>query len=253
MTDADLVHTERDGAVLLITLQREAKRNAMNRALAEALDAALNRLDDDAELRAGVLSGGPRFFSAGSDLSAIGDYVTPRGGEYGLIRRRRRKPLVAAVEGFALGGGLEIVLACDLVVAAEGARFGLPEVARGVLPTCGGLFRSLHALPANVARELVLTAEPIGAERAHALGLVNRVAPPGQALAAARALAQQVAAHAPLAVQASLSAMNTVLGAVDALGWELTARALEAIADSEDLQEGLRAFFERRPPRWTGR
>jgi enoyl-CoA hydratase/carnithine racemase len=253
MTDTALVRTEREGPVLVITLQREAKRNAMNRALADALDAALNHLDDEPELRVGVLSGGATCFSAGSDLSAIGDYVTVRGGEYGIIRRRRRKPLVAAVEGFALGGGLEIVLACDLVVAAEDARFGLPEVARGVLPTCGGLFRTLHALPANVARELVLTGEPMGAARAHAVGLVNRLAPPGQALDAARTLAHHVAGHAPLAVQASLGTINSLLGAADALGWELTARALEAIQGSEDLQEGIRAFFERRAPTWKGR
>ena len=160
MTDPQLVNTQADGPVLVITLQREAKRNAVNRAMADQLDAALNLLDDDATLQVGVLTGGPRMFCAGSDLSAVGDYVTVRGGEYGIIRRRRRKPLIAAVEGVALGGGLEIVLCCDLVVAARDARLGLPEVKRGILPTCGALFRSLQALPPNVARELVLAVTP---------------------------------------------------------------------------------------------
>lgn len=253
MSDPDLVDTRRAGTVLVITLQRSAKRNAINRAMAGALDRALNLLDDDPELQVGVLTGGTQVFCAGSDLSAVGDYVTVRGGEYGLIRRRRRKPLIAAVEGVALGGGLEIVLACDMVVAARTARFGLPEVKRGILPTCGALFRALQALPPNLARELVLGGESMTAERAHAFGLVNRLAEPGEALALAVQWAQQLTGNAPLAVQACLGAMNSLQAAQDALGWEFTARALEAIRDSEDLREGIRAFFEKRPPVWTGR
>ncbi len=253
MSTPAIVDTHRAGTVLVITLQREAKRNAVNREMADALDRALNQLDDEPDLQVGVLSGGPRYFCAGSDLSAVGDYVTVRGGEYGIIRRRRRKPLIAAVEGLALGGGLEIVLACDMVVAARNALLGLPEVKRGILPTCGALFRTLQALPPNLARELVLGGEPIGAERAHAFGLVNRLAEPGQALDQALQLAQRLAGNAPLAVQACLGAMNSLQSAQDALGWEFTARALEAIRDSEDLREGIRAFFEKRPPVWTGR
>lgn len=253
MTAPDIVATHTDGSTLVITLQRQAKRNAVNRAMADALDAALNRLDDEPALQVGVLTGGAQVFCAGSDLSAVGDYVTVRGGEYGIIRRRRRKPLIAAVEGLALGGGLEIVLCCDLVVAAADARFGLPEVKRGILPTCGALFRALQALPPNVARELVLCGEPIDAARAHAFGLVNRLTEPGQALPQALAMARQMAGNAPLAVQACLGAMNSLQSAQDALGWELTARALEAIRDSDDLKEGIRAFFEKRPPVWTGR
>lgn len=253
MNPTELVGTRQEGTVLVITLQREAKRNAINRGLADALDHALNRLDDEAGLQVGVLTGGTQVFCAGSDLSAVGDYVTLRGGEYGLIRRRRRKPLIAAVEGVALGGGLEIVLACDLVVAASNARFGLPEVQRGILPTCGALFRALQALPPNVARELVLTGDPIDAARAHAFGLVNRLTPPGDACAQALQLAQRLAANAPLSVQACLGAMNGLQATGDALGWEFTARALEAIRDSEDLREGIRAFFDKRAPVWTGR
>ena len=144
-----LVRTARDGNVLVVTMDRAAKRNAIDRAMADALDRAFNELDDDESLWAGVLTGTTECFSAGSDLTAGGDYVTERGGEYGIIRRPRRKPLVAAVEGPALGGGLEIVLACDLVVAARTARFGLPEVSIGVIPTCAGLFRGPARSPST--------------------------------------------------------------------------------------------------------
>jgi enoyl-CoA hydratase len=252
MTD-DLVTTRREGRVLVVSMRRDAKRNAVDRALADAIDGALNQLDDDGELWAGVLTGTDLVFSAGSDLGAGGDYVTERGGEYGVIRRRRRKPLVAAVEGPALGGGMEIVLACDLVVASTTARFGLPEVARGVLPTCGALFRALRALPPNLARELVLTGLPIDAERAYAAGLVNQVTEAGGAVTAAVALAAAICANAPVSVQASLAAMNEVLAADDELGWSVTAGAVDTIGRAEDTREGVLAFFEKRPPVWKGR
>lgn len=250
---ASTVHTARDGAIWTITLDRPHKRNAIDRAMADALDAALNTLDDDPDLRVGVLSGGPAFFCAGSDLASRGDYATARGGEYGLIRRHRRKPLIAAVEGMALGGGLEIVLACDMVVAADDARLGLPEVQRGVLPTCGALFRALQALPPHTARELVLAGQPMDAARAHVLGLVNHLAQPGHTLARAQALAAQIAANAPLSVQACLGAMNGLLAVADAAGWQATEQALARIRGSDDLAEGLRAFFEKRAPVWSGR
>lgn len=250
---APSVRTRRDGNVLIVSMERAAKRNAVDRVMADALDAALNTLDDDDTLWAGVLTGTTEVFSAGSDLTAAGDYATERGGEYGIIRRRRRKPLVAAVEGPALGGGLEIVLACDLVVAARTARFGLPEVGIGVVPTCAGLFRGPRALPLNVARQLVLTGRPIDAERAHAVGLVNVLTEPGQALAGALALAAQVCANAPLSVQACLAAVNDFVGSDDELGWQVTERALGTAAASADGREGVRAFLEKRPPVWTGR
>lgn len=248
---SELVATERRGRVLVVSMQREAKRNAVNRELADQVDAALNELDDDAELWAGVLTGSATVFSAGSDLASNGDYVTERGGEYGIIRRRRSKPLVAAVEGMALGGGFEIVLACDLVVAASDARFALPEVSRGVVPTCGALFRGPQALPLNLAREMVLTGEPVGAERLHAAGVVNVVTPPGGAVAGAVALAERICENAPLSVQACLRAMDDVLAGDD--GWEATGRARDALSGTADVREGVQAFFERRPPRWTGR
>jgi enoyl-CoA hydratase len=248
-----LVVTRRAERVLTISMERGAKRNAIDRTMADALDAALNELDDDDQLWAGILTGTGDVFSAGSDLTAGGDYVTGRGGEYGIIRRRRRKPLIAAVEGPALGGGLEIVLACDLVVAARTARFGLPEVGIGVVPTCAGLFRAPRALPLNLARQLILTGRPIEAQRAYEVGLVNVLADPGKALLEAETLAGQICANAPVSVQACLSAVNDIVAADDELGWEQTERALASAAGSVDAREGVAAFLEKRPPVWTGR
>jgi enoyl-CoA hydratase/carnithine racemase len=252
-TGESLVQAERTGRLLVVRMCREAKRNAVNRQLADELDAAFNLLEDDDGLWAGVLTGTGSVFCAGSDLTAGGDYLTERGGEYGLIRRRRRKPLIAAVEGPALGGGLELVLACDLVVASRTARFGLPEVSRGVVASCGALFRAPHALPANLARELLLTGEPIDADRAREAGLVNVVTEPGGAVPAAVALGERVCANAPVAVQASLVAVNRWLAAAEEFGWQVTADAVAAIGASEDYREGIAAFLEKRPPRWTGR
>jgi enoyl-CoA hydratase len=248
----ELVAIRRDGHVLVITLQRESKRNAVDRHLANAIDGALNLLDDDDSIWAGVLTGTSTFFSAGSDLTALGDYVTERGGEYGIIRRNRRKPLIAAVEGFALGGGMEIVLACDLVVAASNARFGLPEVGIGVIPTCAGLFRAPQLLPLNLARELILTGAPIGAERAYNAGFVNVLCEPGQAAVEAVALAHRICANAPLSVQACLAAINTRLATQAIEGWAATETAKEAILDTADASEGVRSFLEKRAPTWTG-
>jgi enoyl-CoA hydratase len=248
-----LVVTRRAERVLTIAMERGAKRNAIDRAMADALDAALNELDDDDQLWVGILTGTADVFSAGSDLTAGGDYVTGRGGEYGIIRRRRRKPLIAAVEGPALGGGLEIVLACDLVVAARTARFGLPEVGIGVVPTCAGLFRAPRALPLNLARQLILTGRPIEAQRAYEVGLVNVLTDPGKALLEAETLARQICANAPVSVQACLSAVNDIVAADDQFGWEQTERALTSAARSADAREGVAAFLEKRPPVWTGR
>ncbi len=247
-----LIERRRKRRVLVISMQRAAKRNAIDRAMADALDDALNELDDDNELWAGVLTGTPDVFSAGSDLTALGDYVTERGGEYGIIRRARRKPLVAAVEGPALGGGLEIALACDLVVAAKTARFGLPEVRIGVVPTCAGLFRGPRALPLNVARQLILTGRPINAARAYEVGFVNVLTEPGQALNEAERLAQEICENAPVSVQSCLAAVNALAGAEDDLGWEHTDAALSAASSSDDAREGVRSFLEKRPPVWTG-
>ena len=252
MTDTR-VELHQDGHTLCIQMRREEKRNAIDRAMADALDTAFNELEDDHDLWVGVLAGTDRVFSAGSDLSAAAGYQTDRGGEYGLIRRSRRKPLIAAVEGPALGGGLELVLACDLVVASSTALFGLPEVRRGVIPTCAALFRAPRAFPVNLARELILTGDPIDASRAHAAGFVNVLCEAGASITEAKQLANRIAANSPLSVQACLAAVNGLLGAEDEPGWTATSEALDSIAGTADLQEGITAFFERRPPRWQGK
>jgi len=247
-----LVSTTRHGRVLVVAMQREHKRNAVDRGLADAIDAALAEVDDDPDVWVGVLTGTPMVFSAGSDLTSNGDYVTERGGEYGVIRRERRKPLIAAVEGNALGGGFEIVLACDLVVASRTARFGLPEVSRGVTPTCGALFRGPQALPLNLAREMILTGTPVDADRLHAAGVVNVLTEPGQAVDGAIALAERICANAPLSVQACLRAVNELTAIHNHQGWAATDQASQAIRGTHDVQEGVRAFLEKRAPEWTG-
>lgn len=246
------VRRERRGRVLVVRIDRPAKRNAIDGATTAGLDAALNLLDDDDQLWAGVITGGTAVFSAGTDLKDGTGGPTERGGEYGVIRRRRAKPLIAAVEGPAFGGGFEIALACDLVVASRTARFALPESRRGVVASSGALFRAMRALPVNVARELLITGAELDAERGYQLGFVNRVTEPGEALTAALKVADDICASSPVSVAASLAALAAQHDAADAAGWAETAAAVERVKASDDLREGIAAFFERRPPRWTG-
>ena len=243
--ETGLVQVERRERLLLISMQRAKKRNAINRAMADELDAALNMLDDDDSIWAGVLTGTDSIFSAGSDLTCNGDYVTERGGEYGIIRRERKKPLVAAVEGMALGGGMEIALACDLIVASREARFGLPEVSIGVIPTCAALFRAPNALPLNVARQLILTGDPIGAERAFEIGLVNELTDPGRAANRALEIAQRISRNAPLSVQGCLQTVNEYIATGDDLGWRLH-RTHARACSAERRHSGGRSLFPRK-------
>ena len=195
------------GQVLVITIQREAKRNAIDAVIATGIDAALNRLEDDSDLRVGILTGGPSMFSAGTDLVRTAGTPTPRGGEYGVIRRQRRKALIAAFEGFALGGGME----------------------------------------------LVLTGDPLDAERAWQLGFVNRLTELGGALDAALELAERICRNGPVAIDQSLSVIQGLTGADDVTSWALSDAATATIWRSEDAREGRDAFVERRSPRWSGR
>jgi enoyl-CoA hydratase len=241
---------EQLGDVLVVRMQREHKRNAVDHLMAAAIDASLNRLEDDPALRAGILTGTATGFSAGTDMFDEGEKRTARGGEYGVIRRIRRKPLIAAVEGYALGGGFEIVLSCDLVVAATSARFGLPETRRGLVATSGALFRGPRALPLNVATELLLTGTTLDARRAYTLGLVNVLAEPGSAVAAALEMAGQISLSGPTAVAETLTALRELTGTHDAEGWALTDRARSEVLSSPDAAEGVRAFAEKRRPEW---
>jgi enoyl-CoA hydratase len=251
--DGELVTVDGRGPVLVVTIEREAKRNAINAEVAAGIDAALNRLEDDPELRVGVLTGGPRMFCAGTDLAQTAGPPTPRGGEYGVIRRTRTKPLIAAVEGFALGGGMEVVLACDLVVASRTSRFGLPEIQKALVPTCGGMFRTARALPLNIAHEMVFTGEPLGAERAYAVGFVNHLTDEGGALDGALELAARICANGPLALRQTKAVIAAVTAADDVAAWALSDAATAVISKSEDAREGRDAFLERRAPVWRGR
>jgi enoyl-CoA hydratase len=243
---------ERSDHILVISMRREAKRNAIDADMTAALSAAFDELDDDPDLRVGILTGTATVFSAGNDLKTGAGMPTPRGGPYGLITRARRKPLIAAVEGFALGGGFELVLASDLVVASTDAAFGLPEVTRGVLALYGGLFRTARTLPWNIARELVLTGATLSAERAYGLGLVNRLVEPSRALESATELARTISANAPVAVQESLRVMNELPAAAEAAAWDAVLRARETVWATDDMREGIEAFKQRREPRWSG-
>lgn len=245
------VSTERFGRVLLVRMERPARRNAIDPAMTAGLDAALNELEDDPDLWAGVLAGTPEAFSAGTDLVAGPGDPTARGGNYGVVRRDRGTPLIAAVEGPAYGGGFEIVLACDMVVAGRSARFALPETARGLVANCGALFRGPRALPRNVAHEMLLTGDPLDAERAWSLGLVNRLVEAGEAEGAALELAQRVCGNAPVAQRESLRAVAAVFADQDECGWAATHAAHAVIDASADAAEGIAAFREKREPGWV--
>jgi enoyl-CoA hydratase len=248
--------TERRDEVLVITINRPDARNAINRAVAEGIAAALDALDRDGELRVGVITGAGGYFSAGMDLKAFRAGERPHvagRGFAGIVERPPDKPLIAAIEGFAVAGGLEIVLACDLVVAARGARLGVPEVKRGLVAAGGALLRLPALLPPRVAMELALTGEPLLAERAAELGLVNRLTEPGEALGAAVDLARAIAANAPLAVAATKAILAASPSWPADEAWARQRAIAEPVIASEDAQEGARAFAEKRPPSWRGR
>lgn len=252
----EAVLTEAQDGVLLITLNRPEQRNAIDAATAHGIAAALDELDATAELRAGVLTGAGKGFCAGMDLKAFvrGESPVVEGrGFAGIVERPPAKPLIAAVEGFAVAGGLEVALACDLIVAARGAKLGIPEVKRGLVAAAGALLRLPRRIPYHVAMELALTGDPIDAERAAALGLVNRLAEPGDAVAQARALAARIVANGPLALAASKRVLVEAPGWPEEERWARQAEIVGPVRGSEDAREGARAFAEKRPPAWRGR
>jgi enoyl-CoA hydratase len=242
----------------VITIRRPEARNAINGEVASGIESAIDRLEDDPDIWAGVLAGEGPVFSAGADLKAIAagqarSLQTERGGFAGIVQRERSKPLVAAVDGAALAGGCEIVLACDLIVASRRAIFGLPEVKRSLVAAAGGLFRLPRGLGPKVAMEAILTGDPISAERAHELGLVNQLVEAGEALDAAMALARRIVVNAPLAVRESRRVALAAFATDDATLWRMTAKAFSQVAQTDDFSEGPRAFIEKRAPIWTGR
>jgi enoyl-CoA hydratase len=250
------VLTERRDGVLLITLNRPEARNAVNLALAEGLAAALDELDDGTDLGAGVLTGAGKGFSAGMDLKAFVAGERPWVGDRGfagIVQRASRKPLIAAIEGFGVAGGLEVALACDLIVAARGAKLGIPEVKRSLVAAAGALRRLPQRLPYGVAMELALTGDPIDAERAYELGLVNRLAEPGGAVDAALELAAAIARNGPLALEATKATLQQQADWTEAEFWQRQAELAEPVMRSDDAREGATAFAEKREPVWQGR
>jgi enoyl-CoA hydratase len=252
------VDFEQRGPIAIIKINRPEARNAVNGAVAEGIEAAIDEIEARDDIWIGIITGEPPVFCAGADLKEINagkaaSLATARGGFGGVTQRERTKPLIAAVDGPALAGGTEIVLSCDLVVASTTATFGIPEVKRSLAAAAGGLFRLGRKLPFNLAMELTLTGDPIGAERAFAHGFVNRLVEPGNALDGAMALAEQVTANAPVAVRASRKVVLAATNADDEVGWKMSAEAMAAAMTSEDFSEGLTAFIEKRPPQWKGR
>lgn len=248
MEEAELL-TERLDDVLVITINRPHARNAINQAVYDGIGDAFTALDADPELRAGVLCGAGGFFCAGMDLKAFAGGM--RLGE-DIVRNRPRKPVVAAIEAFALAGGLELALTCDLVVASRGALFGLPEVTRGIFAAGGGVFRLARRMPYHVAMGMILTGDPISAEEAAHHGLINQLVEPGGAVAAALVLAARVAQNAPLSVEASLTLARGASDWTESQAWAEQNGMRDFIFESHDALEGSTAFAERRKPKWMG-
>ncbi|MCW0213226.1 MAG: crotonase/enoyl-CoA hydratase family protein [Pseudonocardia sp.] len=255
MPEEVLVTTPGNG-VLVVTIDRPKARNAVNTGVATGIAEAMERLDADPELRVGILTGAGGTFCAGMDLKAFvrGEKPIVEGrGFAGLVERGPDKPLIAAVEGYALAGGFEIVLGCDLIVAAETATFGIPEVKRGLVAAGGGLLRLPKRIAYHQAMELALLGNHIPATRAYELGLVNRLVPEGTALEAALTLAAEISANGPLAVAASKKIVANVFAWAEDEMWERQNEISAPASSSQDAREGAIAFAEKRPPVWQGK
>jgi enoyl-CoA hydratase len=245
----------REGPVLVVTINRPQMRNAIDRATSEAIAQAMDTLDADASLSLGILTGAGGHFCAGMDLKAFlrGERVElPGRGLAGIVETPPRKPLIAAVEGYALAGGCEIALACDLLVCADNAQFGIPEVKRGLIAGSGGLIRLPQRIPRQIALEYALTGALMPAAEARQWGLVNRLTPPGGALQGALSLAREIAANGPFAVQMTKRVMSEATTWPAHEVWSRQRELLEQVIASDDAREGALAFAEKRAPRWTG-
>ncbi|TFZ02876.1 crotonase/enoyl-CoA hydratase family protein [Ramlibacter henchirensis] len=251
----ELLVERRDG-VLVMTMNRPEARNAMTQALAHEIAAALDQLEGDPALRIGILTGAGGHFCSGMDLKAFlrGELPRVEGRGFGaLTQAPPKKPLIAAVEGYALAGGFEMVLSCDLIVASREARFGLPEVKRGLAATAGGLMRLPRRIPYHVAMQYVLTGDMLPADRAERLGLVNELVEPGKALEAALDLGTKLLANGPLALVAAKRVVSESRDWPDSEMFERQKAYTAAVFESEDAKEGARAFTEKRPPIWRAR
>jgi Enoyl-CoA hydratase/carnithine racemase len=251
------IETERRGRVGIIRINRPEARNAVNGEVATGMEAALDDFEADENIQAVIVTGNGPTFSAGADLKLVAtgraaEIATKRGNFAGIVRREYSKPLIAAVNGPALAGGFEIVLACDLVVAAEHATFGLPEVKRGLFAAAGGLIRLPKRVPLALATELAITGDPIDATRALQLGLVNRVVPVDEVVDAAIELASRIADNGPLAIKNSLRMVREAGDLTEDEAWPRNFELAMEVFASKDSIEGATAFAEKRPPQWTG-
>ena len=254
MSDEVLVDVA-DG-IMTVTLNRPEAKNAANKALAEGVAAAMDELDSNDDIRVAILTGAGGTFCSGMDLKAFvsGETPTVEGrGFGGLTEKPPAKPLIAAVEGYALAGGLELMISCDLIVAADSAKFGIPEVKRGLAAAAGGLVRLPRQIPSRLAMELALTGDFVSAERAAEMGLINRVVPAGTALEAARELAATICANGPLAVKISKQVVTESAEWSTQEMWENQQALVMPIFTSEDALEGATAFAEKRAPNWKGK
>lgn len=255
--DTTPVRTERSGPVLVITLDRPQARNAVNGAMAAGLESAVDLLETDADLRVGVLAATGPVFCAGADLAVVAagrfdELLTERNGFAGFVRRDRTKPVVAALDGDALAGGMEIAITCDVIVAAEGVRLGIPETARSLLAVGGALANLPRFIGEKAALEMAITAAPWSAEHLAQLGLISQIVARSTARDEALSLATEICRNAPLAVQAARRAIVNTRDLVESDRWKFAQHELDTLHVTEDYQEGLNAFLEKRTPHWTG-
>ena len=252
-----IVEYKKSGRVAVVTLNRPEARNAVSGELAQALEGAIDKLEADDDVWVGILAGNGPVFCAGADLKAVAsgkaNLGTSRGGFGGFVTLERTKPVIAAVEGPAVAGGCELVLACDLVVASSDAAFGLPEVKRSLVAMAGGTTRLPKRVPQNIAMELALTGDTMNAERAYQHGLVNILCEPGDAINEAMNLAERINANAPLAVRATRQAISQGAMVSDDEGIRIAVELFKPVAASEDAKEGPLAFVEKRLPEWKAR
>jgi enoyl-CoA hydratase len=258
MRDDAVLYEADDDHIVTLTLNRPAARNAVNGDVARMMEEGLDRFEADDDARVAIITGAGPVFCAGADLKEVASgnarsISTKRGGFAGLVVRERTKPLIAAVNGTAVAGGCEILLACDMAVVAEGVMIGVPEVKRSLVAAAGALWRLPRAVGPARAAEMALTGDPITADAALAAGLINAVVPAGEVMNAARALAARVSVNAPLAVQASRTVLTKAFEATEQELYRASNQAIVSLMDTEDFAEGPRAFIEKRPPVWKGR